>query len=111
MKYFYLLFSDEAILPLTDVVFNTEAHPFPRFEMGKLFKTGWTRRKDGGAPASQDSTHDSHGGETRIQTIEVTHTVEQQVATKASMDDDQTPAPTSGEVAGANALINEAAAP
>lgn len=23
---------------------NTEAHPFPKFELGKLFKTGWTRR-------------------------------------------------------------------
>ena len=31
-------------MPLTDVVFNTEAHAFPRFELGKLFKTGWERR-------------------------------------------------------------------
>ncbi|KAK5132547.1 hypothetical protein LTR08_008864 [Meristemomyces frigidus] len=44
LKYFFLLFSDDAILPLTDVVFNTEAHAFPRFEMGKLFKTGWERK-------------------------------------------------------------------
>ncbi|KAF2209899.1 glycoside hydrolase family 47 protein [Cercospora zeae-maydis SCOH1-5] len=47
LKYFYLLFSDDTeMLPLTDVVFNTEAHPFPRFELGKLFKTGWKRKKD-----------------------------------------------------------------
>jgi len=25
-------------------VLNTEAHPFPTFELGKLFKTGWTRK-------------------------------------------------------------------
>ncbi|EMC91481.1 glycoside hydrolase family 47 protein [Baudoinia panamericana UAMH 10762] len=44
LKYFYLLFSSPQMLPLTDVVFNTEAHPFPRFPMGKLFKTGWQRK-------------------------------------------------------------------
>ncbi|EME39411.1 glycoside hydrolase family 47 protein [Dothistroma septosporum NZE10] len=111
LKYFYLLFSNEAILPLTDVVFNTEAHPFPRFEMGKLFKTGWQRRNDGAAPASQETKHDSHGGEMKIETIKVTHTVEHEVATKISMGNDQTPAPAQGELASSNALINEAAAP
>jgi endoplasmic reticulum Man9GlcNAc2 1,2-alpha-mannosidase len=30
LKYLLLLFGDPAVLPLTDVVFNTEAHPFPR---------------------------------------------------------------------------------
>ncbi|KAF2725627.1 glycoside hydrolase family 47 protein [Polychaeton citri CBS 116435] len=44
LKYLYLLFSPTDILPLTDVVFNTEAHPFPRFQMGKLFSTGWKRK-------------------------------------------------------------------
>ncbi|KAK4553005.1 mannosyl-oligosaccharide alpha-1,2-mannosidase [Recurvomyces mirabilis] len=44
LKYFFLLFSSNDILPLTDVVFNTEAHAFPRFELGKLFKTGWERK-------------------------------------------------------------------
>lgn len=30
LKYFYLLFSDDAdLLPLNRVVFNTEGHPFP----------------------------------------------------------------------------------
>ncbi|KAI6249684.1 Mannosyl-oligosaccharide 1,2-alpha-mannosidase [Erysiphe necator] len=43
LKYFYLLFSPNDLLPLDQVVFNTEAHPFPRFKMGPLFKTGWTR--------------------------------------------------------------------
>ncbi|PNS17770.1 hypothetical protein CAC42_3165 [Sphaceloma murrayae] len=50
LKYFYLLFSPDDVLPLDKVVFNTEAHPFPRFELGKLFKTGWKRKprdKDG----------------------------------------------------------------
>ena len=27
---------------------NTEAHPFPTFELGKLFKTGWTRKERDG---------------------------------------------------------------
>lgn len=44
LKYFYLLFGPDDVLPLDKVVFNTEAHPFPRFELGKLFKTGWTRK-------------------------------------------------------------------
>ncbi|KXL50564.1 glycoside hydrolase family 47 protein [Acidomyces richmondensis BFW] len=45
LKYFYLLFSSNDILPLNEVVFNTEAHAFPRFQLGKLFKTGWERKK------------------------------------------------------------------
>ncbi|KAL1844297.1 hypothetical protein VTJ49DRAFT_2354 [Mycothermus thermophilus] len=45
LKYFYLLFSPDDLLPLDKVVFNTEAHPLPRFEMGPLFKTGWERKK------------------------------------------------------------------
>jgi mannosyl-oligosaccharide alpha-1,2-mannosidase len=32
------------LLPLDQIVINTEAHPFPRFELGKLFKTGWKRK-------------------------------------------------------------------
>ncbi|KKA28687.1 hypothetical protein TD95_003082 [Thielaviopsis punctulata] len=44
LKYFYLLFSPRTLLPLNDIVLNTEAHPFPRFDMGSKFKTGWTRR-------------------------------------------------------------------
>src|SRR5690606_17970109 len=41
LKYLYLLFKEgDGGLPLERVVFNTEAHPFPRFEMGS-FKTGW----------------------------------------------------------------------
>ncbi|KAG0133549.1 glycoside hydrolase [Tuber indicum] len=43
LKYLYLLFSPNDILPLNEVVFNTEAHPFPKFEMGRLFETGWKR--------------------------------------------------------------------
>lgn len=50
LKYFYLLFSPDDLLPLDKVVINTEAHPFPRFDMGQLFSTGWKRKprdKDG----------------------------------------------------------------
>jgi hypothetical protein len=45
LKYFYLLFSDETFFPLDTVVINTEAHFLPRFEMGKVLKTGWKRKK------------------------------------------------------------------
>ncbi|KAF8657971.1 hypothetical protein AX16_002132 [Volvariella volvacea WC 439] len=31
LKYFYLLFSDETVIPLDKYVFNTEAHPLPIF--------------------------------------------------------------------------------
>ncbi|PUU82349.1 glycoside hydrolase [Tuber borchii] len=43
LKYLYLLFSPNDLLPLDEVVFNTEAHPFPKFDMGRLFETGWKR--------------------------------------------------------------------
>ncbi|GEQ67068.1 hypothetical protein JCM33374_g731 [Metschnikowia sp. JCM 33374] len=44
LKYLYLLFDDEDKLPLNDYVFNTEAHPLPKFDMKPLFKTGWSRK-------------------------------------------------------------------
>ncbi|OKL61744.1 hypothetical protein UA08_02819 [Talaromyces atroroseus] len=44
LKYFYLLFSNRDFIPLEDVVFNTEAHIFPRFKVGGELKTGWTRK-------------------------------------------------------------------
>ncbi len=45
LKYLYLLFDDnEDLLPLSDVVFSTEAHPFPKFDISP-FKTGWSRSK------------------------------------------------------------------
>ena len=31
LKYSYLLFSEDSLLPLDQVVFNTEAHPFRTF--------------------------------------------------------------------------------
>ncbi|KAH7329102.1 mannosyl-oligosaccharide 1,2-alpha-mannosidase [Stachybotrys elegans] len=50
LKYMYLLFSPNDLLPLDKIVLNTEAHPFPRFEMGRLFSTGWERK-----PAPKES--------------------------------------------------------
>ena len=44
LKYFYLLFSDNDLLPLDKLVFNTEAHPLPVFKLQKQLKTGWTRK-------------------------------------------------------------------
>ncbi|KAF2876371.1 glycoside hydrolase [Massariosphaeria phaeospora] len=44
LKYFYLLFSPNDLLPLDQVVLNTEAHPLPVFDASKKrFKTGWKR--------------------------------------------------------------------
>lgn len=43
LKYMFLLFSSETDFPLDQVVINTEGHFFPRFQMGKVFKTGWKR--------------------------------------------------------------------
>lgn len=44
LKYLYLLFSPPELLPIESVVLNTEAHPLPRFDPGKLFHTGWERK-------------------------------------------------------------------
>ncbi|KOS16721.1 Mannosyl-oligosaccharide 1 [Escovopsis weberi] len=44
LKYMYLLFSPDDVMPLDKIVLNTEAHPFPRFDMGQLFSTGWKRQ-------------------------------------------------------------------
>ncbi|KAK5050785.1 hypothetical protein LTR84_003344 [Exophiala bonariae] len=59
LKYFYLLFSEDDFFPLDKVVFNTEAHPLPVFDItgSKVFKTGWQRSK--GPPTSKNA--DSHG--------------------------------------------------
>ncbi|KAI4708561.1 hypothetical protein J4E89_006617 [Alternaria sp. Ai002NY15] len=51
LKYMYLLFSPDDLLPLDQIVLNTEAHPLPRFDASKKrFKTGWERipRDDNG---------------------------------------------------------------
>ncbi|KAI2622485.1 glycoside hydrolase family 47 protein [Hypoxylon sp. NC1633] len=42
LKYLYLLFSPVDLLPVHEVVFNTEAHVFPVFKSQK-WKTGWSR--------------------------------------------------------------------
>ncbi|KAI9668233.1 MAG: mannosyl-oligosaccharide alpha-1,2-mannosidase [Bathelium mastoideum] len=45
LKWFYLLFGPEDVLPLNEVVFSGAAHPFPRFELGSMWETGWKRRE------------------------------------------------------------------
>ena len=46
LKYLYLLFDDENKIPLTEYVFNTEAHPLPKFDTNEHLKTGWRRKID-----------------------------------------------------------------
>ncbi|TPX31272.1 hypothetical protein SmJEL517_g05396 [Synchytrium microbalum] len=43
LKYLYLLFADENIIPLDQYVFNTEAHPFPIFTPPSSFTDSWKR--------------------------------------------------------------------
>ncbi|KAF2456647.1 family 47 glycosyl hydrolase [Lineolata rhizophorae] len=83
LKYFYLLFGPDDVLPLDQIVLNTEAHPFPQFSMGPLFKTGWERKpRDAEGNIIQNtvrselSNEDSNSGSERvIQTAHVTKTV------------------------------------
>lgn len=44
LKYFYLLFSERDFISLEEYVFNTEAHPLPRFKPTGDLKTGWQRK-------------------------------------------------------------------
>ena len=44
LKYLYLLFSPVDLLPLQDIVINTEAHILPRFKLTRGLKTGWKRK-------------------------------------------------------------------
>lgn len=89
LKYFFLLFSEDNILPLTDVVFNTEAHPFPKFEMGKLFKTGWERGSGPRVPVTGRVKVDGgeEGGETN--TVVVTTTKEEAPDAKKVKDGEE----------------------
>lgn len=65
-------------MPLDQVVFNTEAHAFPHFELGKLFKTGWQRKprdSDGkiipAAKATEKKEEVKKQAELKIQTVQV----------------------------------------
>ncbi|KAI5961270.1 MNS1 [Candida pseudojiufengensis] len=44
LKYLYLLFDDDNKLPIDKYIFNTEAHPFPKFNTNNLLKTNWRRK-------------------------------------------------------------------
>lgn len=83
-----MLFGPDDILPLDEVVFNTEAHPFPHFELGKLFKTGWERKprdKDGNVVRTP-RTPDKPDEALKIQTIKVaTKTADAEAVTQESM--------------------------
>jgi mannosyl-oligosaccharide alpha-1,2-mannosidase len=70
LKYFYLLFKeDEDLLPLDEVVFNTEAHPFPRFELGKLFKTGWKRKAERSERELEEEARERESKEPKVVTV------------------------------------------
>lgn len=90
------------MLPLDQVVFNTEAHAFPHFELGKLFKTGWSRRprdsagkllpdppKPAATEAEEGQKEGADGGNVRIQTVVVANSKakESAEATSGSTED------------------------
>jgi mannosyl-oligosaccharide alpha-1,2-mannosidase len=61
LKYLYLLFSPNTLLPLDNVVINTEAHVFPRFKLTKGFKTGWNRKpRDSAGRIIQAEMHEEN---------------------------------------------------
>lgn len=73
LKYFYLLFGPDDVLPLDKVVINTEAHPLPRFGMGPLFKTGWKRKaRDAEGKIIPTATKESPPAQVQTQTVVVT---------------------------------------
>lgn len=112
LKYFYLLFSNNDILPLTDVVFNTEAHAFPRFQLGKLFKTGWERKAKGGdvdsVPEAKQEDKKAEDAEATIQTVHVTGT--RTVGTSAIAETETLATTSLGAVEGMVTAIKEAVA-
>ena len=61
LKYFWLLFGgneleSQGALALDQMVINTEAHILPRFELGRVWKTGWNRTNPLFRDPSSDNT-------------------------------------------------------
>ncbi|KAL8695482.1 MAG: hypothetical protein Q9218_000060 [Villophora microphyllina] len=73
LKYFYLLFSPNDLLPLESIVLNTEGHVFPRFKLMRGLKTGWERkpRDKNGRIIEEKQPHDEHKKEERKEVGEV----------------------------------------
>ena len=83
LKYFWLLFGGNELemsgpLDLSKTVLNTEAHFLPRFELGKIWNTGWERTnpKFGGkqinpgyAHMGEDETGEDHNAATNGEII------------------------------------------
>lgn len=96
LKYLYLLFDDdEDGLSLTDVVFNTEGHPFPKFGMGSVFKTGWSRTEEGSE--SNDEQKQDQVPEQNRDTLRKTVIVEKQVEATVIVDGNTQVTKTSNE--------------
>ena len=57
-------------MPLDKVVFNTEAHPFPMFELGKLFKTGWQRKPRDSHGKIIDTPSSQEAASVKVVTVE-----------------------------------------
>lgn len=74
MKYFYLLFGPNDVLPLDQVVINTEAHPFPRFKKEPLFKTGWQRLPRDSEGKVIKGTADEKFAAKKVVTVKATET-------------------------------------
>ncbi|KAF8543559.1 glycoside hydrolase [Trichophaea hybrida] len=65
LKYLYLLFSRDDLLPLDEVVFNTEAHPLPMFDKPPHFKAGDWRNTPENAPGNSETPASGKSSEKR----------------------------------------------
>ena len=67
------------MLPLDQVVINTEAHAFPRFKKAPLFKTGWQRKhRDADGKIIQDAPLEKFAAK-KVVTVKATETTTKQV--------------------------------
>ena len=82
LKYFYLLFSPNDVLPLESIVINTEAHIFPRFKLARGLKTGW-ERKGKGRSEQEDFIQTAEQAKTvEIQTVKIEETATSGISTE-----------------------------
>ena len=83
LKYFYLLFSEDDVLPLDGVVINTEAHIFPRFELSRGLKTGWKRREREETGQAEPKKDEKQGEKRKMEKEEgKTNSVEEETGIK-----------------------------
>ena len=69
LKWLYLIFGPEDVLRLDEVVFSGAAHPFPKFELGKMWETGWKRKQRNGKGEVEEGSSKTEG--ITVETVKV----------------------------------------